>query len=78
MIHLGRVRVPILGIALALPAAVRAAREAGRSHRDPKSPGAERVTAGEVLTTIGAFTGALGEGALPAILRANGLTGDAR
>lgn len=70
---IGRVNIPIFAIITAIPAAIKAANEAGAGDREASSPGGSKVTPGEVLAIIAAFVTALGEAVAPAILSANGL-----
>ena len=72
-ITVGRgVKIPIFALLAAIPDAIAAAKAQGADDRDTDSPGGATVTAGEVAEDIGAFLLALGEAALPELLRING------
>jgi PPE-repeat protein len=73
-----KVRIPVLAIVNAIPAAVRAANAVANDDRDASSDGGAKVTAREVTEAIGAFTAALAEEVLPAILAANGCAPEKR
>jgi hypothetical protein len=66
------VRIPVVAVIAAVPKAIRAAKLVAADDKSPTSDGGTRVTAKEVVEAIEAFTLALSEEALPAVLAANG------
>jgi hypothetical protein len=74
-VSIGRVKLPVFAIVAAIPAAARKCRESAADNKAAASPGGSKVTAAEVLEDVLAFVAALGEEAMPAILKANGVAG---
>jgi hypothetical protein len=66
------VRIPVVAVIAAVPGAIKAARLVAADDKSASSDGGTRVTAKEVGEAVAAFTLALGEAVLPAILAANG------
>jgi PPE-repeat protein len=66
------VRIPIIAVVTAIPKAVRAAKLVAADDKRASSHGGAQVTAKEVAEAVAAFTTALAEEVLPAILAANG------
>jgi len=66
------VRIPVVAVIAAVPGAIKAARLVAADDKTAASDGGTKVTAKEVGEAIAAFTLALGEAVLPAILAANG------
>jgi hypothetical protein len=66
------VRIPVVAVIAAVPKAIRAAKLVAADDKATSSDGGAKVTAKEVAEAVAAFTAALAEEALPAILAANG------
>lgn len=66
------VRIPVVAVIAAVPSAIKAARLVAADDKATSSDGGSKVTAKEVGEAVAAFTLALGEAVLPAILAANG------
>ena len=69
--RIGKIQIPVFAIIAAIPQAIAAAHAVAADDRDSDSDGGAKVTPAEVAEAIGAFARALGDAALPAILRAN-------
>jgi hypothetical protein len=72
-IPIGKVKIPVIPIALAIPGAVRAAHAYAADDHEPSSPGGTATTAGEVTEAIGVFLTHLGQKIKAPVLRANGV-----
>lgn len=66
------VRIPVVAVIAAVPSAIKAARLVAADDKSASSDGGSKVTPKEVGEAVAAFTLALGEAVLPAILAANG------
>lgn len=74
-ISIGRVKLPIFAVVSAAVAAAKKCRLSAADNKEASSPGGAKVTIVEVIEDVAVFLAALGEELMPAILKANGLSG---
>lgn len=70
-LKLGRVKIPVIPILLAIPKAIKAVKAEVADNRDSDSPGGEKVTAQEVAEAIAAFMRVLTIEVMDDVLKAN-------